>query len=357
MKTEITAFDLHFLVQELQPLANERLDKTYVLDERDLLLTFSNKLLVQAAPGRLWTPLTKPATPEQIHPFAAQLRKLIGNSKVTKVEQVCSERILALHVARSEKPFTLYLEIFGRGNAVLCDGQNTVVTALATNNRVQRKQPYQLPESIDTFHLSEHDFALRFSQSTDNVSKTLAVQFGLGKTLAEELCVRTGIPATDKATPEHAKDIYPVLQQLLRQKLAPQIILDDSIVNDATPVPFQCMANRKRENIASFGQALARLFALPAAAVREQKLSPLTQQLQKVETMIALQQKRLNELQQKAIEEHRRGEWMYEHYQEVKKLLTDIAEAKKTLSWKEIKQKFPRIKEINEATGDITVDF
>jgi len=356
-KTEITAFDLSFLVRELQTLVNGRLDKIYVLEDRGFLLSFGNKTLLQVEPGKCWTPLEKPEMPEQIHPFAAQLRKLIGNSKVLKVEQVCSERILALRVLRSEKEFTLYLEIFGRGNVVLCNAQNAVITALALNNRVQRKQAYQLPESADTFHLEEQDFALKFSQSTDNVSKTLAVQFGLGKTLADELCVRSGVSPADKATPEHAKDVYPLLKKLLAGESKPQLIYDDSILIDATPLSFDCYANKKRENTPNFGQALARIFATPAAAVKEQKLAPVNKQLKKIETMIAMQQKSLAQLEQKAIEEHKNGEYIYEHYQEIKQLLADVVEAKKTMSWKDVKQKFSKIKELNEATGDITVEL
>jgi len=357
MKSEITAFDLHFLAKELQSLANEWLDKIYILEKRGILLTFGNKAIIQATPGKIWAPSAKPETPDRIHPFAAQLRKLIGNSKVNKIEQICSERILSIQVLRSNKNLVLYLELFARGNAVLCDAQGIVMAALATNQRVRKGQPYALPESTDTFHLSEHDFALRFSQSADNASKTLAVQLGLGRTLAEELCVRTGTPATDKATPEHAKDIYPELMKILGQQPKPQIILENSIVIDATPVPFDIYANKKRENVEKFGEALARVFAVPASAVKEQKLAPMQQQLKKIGTMISMQQKNLAELEAKATEEHKKGEYMYEHYQEIKQLLTDIIEAKKTMSWKEVKQKFAQIKEINEATGDVVVEI
>jgi predicted ribosome quality control (RQC) complex YloA/Tae2 family protein len=356
-KTEITAFELAFLVRELQPLVGERLDKFYVLDDRAVLLSFGNKTLLQADPGRCWTPIDRPETPSQIHPFAAQMRKFIGNGKIAKLEQVCSERILALHILRSDKEFILYLEIFGRGNAILCDHAGTVINALALNTRVARKSAYQLPESLDTFHLSEQDFALRFAQSTDNVSKTLAVQFGLGKVVAEELCVRSGVAATDNATPEHAKDLYSLLKLLLAQPLKPQLIYDGSILADVTPIALDSFANRKRENVERFGAALARVFAVPASAVKEQKLSPVTKHLQKVEAMIAAQQKNLLELERKAAEEHQKGEYIYEHYQEIKQLLTDVLEAKKTMSWKEVKAKFPKILELNEATADMTVDL
>ena len=357
MKTEITAFDLAFLTRELQALVGEWLDKTYILGDRGFLITFGNKTMLQATPSSCWIPVTKPETPEKIHPFAARLRKLIGNSKVLTIEQVCSERILAVRVRRSEKEYVLYLEIFGRGNIILCDATNIVLAALAMNNRVQRDQAYKLPESIDTFHMDEREFALKFAQSTDNASKTLAVQFGLGKTLAEELCVRSGVSASETATPQHAQEMHLALKKLLSQESKPQLIHDNSILLDVTPIPFDCYANKKRENVQSFGQALARIFAVPAAAVKEQKLVPMQKKLQKIETMIALQQKNLAVLEQKAVQEHKTGEYLYEHYQEVKQLLADIVEAKKTLSWKEVKAKFKQIQELNEATGDVTVDI
>jgi len=357
MKTEITSFDLKFLVKELEPLANERLDKAYILEERGILLTFGTKTLLQAEPGKCWTPVSKPITPEKIHPFAAQLRKLIGNSRIIRIEQVCSERIMAIHVTRSENEFILYLEVFGRGNVVLCDGKDIVITALAINERVQRGKTYQLPKSTDTFHLDSREFRDKFMESKENISKTLAVQFGLGKVFAEELCVRCGIPASEPVKEEHADDIFRVLHDLLAKKISPQLIYEGSIIADATPIPFDCYASKKRENVDSFGGALDRIFAMPAEALKEQKLAPTSKQLQKVETMISVQQKNLAQLEQKVGEERRKGEYIYEHYQEIKKLLDEVVEAKKKLSWKEVKQKFPQILDINEATGDITVEI
>ncbi|MEM4254046.1 MAG: NFACT family protein [Candidatus Woesearchaeota archaeon] len=355
-KTEITAFDLHFLTQELQPLIGERLDKIYVIKEREILITFGNKKMIQFKPGKIWTPMQKPATPEQIHPFAAQLRKIIGNSKVERLEQVCSERILALTLSRSGKKFALYIEIFGRGNIVLCDESNIVISALALNERVQRKQTYQLPKSTDTFHLEEKQFAEKMLQSKENISKTLAVQFGLGKTIAEELCVRCGIPSAEQVKEEHAHEIYHELHKMLEQKTSAQLIFDNNIPIDATPIQFQIYASKKRENIDRFGDALDRLFALPAEAIKEQKTAPLQEKLKKIETMIKMQEQNLARLQEKAEEERKKGEYIYEHYQEINKLLSDIIEAKKKLSWKEIKAKFSQIKEINEATGEVIVE-
>jgi len=356
MKTEITAFDLHFLLTELQPLVGKRLDKIYILENRGVLTTFGSKAMIQAEPGRIWIPLNKPAAPEQIHPFAAQLRRIIGNSKVERIEQVCSERILAIHLARSGKRFVLILEIFGRGNVVLCDETNIVIAALALNERVQRGQAYVLPKGTDTFHMDEKQFAEKLLQSKDNISKTLAVQFGLGKTLAEELCVRCGISAQEKPTAEHADELYHELHRMLSQTPAAQLVYEGSILADATPIPFQCYAAKKRENIEGFGAALARIFALPAEAVKEQKTAPVQEKLKKIETMIRMQEQSLAMLEQKAEEERKKGEYIYEHYQEVSKLLSEITEAKKELSWKEVKAKFPQIKEINEATGDVIVE-
>lgn len=357
MKTEITAFDLYFLAKQLQKLVGERLEKFHVLDERKILMSFTSKTLLQAEPGKIWTPLTKPETPEKIHPFAALVRKNIGNSRIVKIEQVCSERILALHAERSNRHYVLYLEVFARGNAILCDANHTVIGALATNNRVQKAQTYQLPEGTDTFHMDEKTFAKKFVQSTENVSKTLAVQFGLGRTLAEELCVRCGIPANDKVSEEHAHETYHALQEMLKQEPSPQLVYDNSILIDATPIPFQLHAGRKRENVEDFGKALAMVFSLPATAVREQKLEPVKKQVDRINTMITLQQQNLAKLENEAETARKKAEYIYENYQLVKQLLSDIIEAKKKLSWKEIKEKFKQVREINEATGDITIDL
>ena len=356
MKTEITAFDLAFLTKALQTLIGERLEKIYILEDRGLLLTIGKKF-VQAAPGKLWTPITKPETPDQIHPFAAHLRKKIGNSKITKIEQVCSERILAIHVMRSETPYVLYLELFARGNVVLCDKDTIVISSLTKGPRIQPNRAYVLPKSIDTFHLDENYFVEDFMESKENASKTLAVEFGLGKVLAEELCLRCGLPTDATKSEDRAHELHQALRKMLGQKPSPQLVSDKGILIDATPVPFQSYANKKRENIDNFGQALARIFEIPATAAKEQKLAPVQKQLQKIDTMIAIQEKSLTGLESKAAEERKKGEYMYEHYQEINQLLTEITEAKKKMSWKEVKAKFKQIKEINEATGDIIVEI
>ena len=61
-----------------------------------------------------------------------------------------------------------------------------------------------------------------------------------------------------------------------------------------------------------------------------------------------------------AKQSQRTGELIYENYQLVKDILTQIQEARKKYTWQEIKQKLKDhdiIKEVNEKTGELILEL
>ena len=73
-----------------------------------------------------------------------------------------------------------------------------------------------------------------------------------------------------------------------------------------------------------------------------------------------MQEAKIIELQKSADENQRKGEAIYEKYQLAFSILEEIKKARKTHSWKEIKEKLKGhkiIKEVNEKTGEIVLDI
>ena len=76
--------------------------------------------------------------------------------------------------------------------------------------------------------------------------------------------------------------------------------------------------------------------------------------------MIALQEKSVKKLEKDAIENQRKGELVYEHYQELKEILEELNKAKAKFSLQEIKAKLQghsKIKDVNPKTSDVIVEI
>ena len=65
-------------------------------------------------------------------------------------------------------------------------------------------------------------------------------------------------------------------------------------------------------------------------------------------------------LERSSEENKRKGEFIYENYEQIKNILTEIIKAKEKFSWKDIKEKLKGhkvIKQVNEKEGKITVEL
>ena len=95
------------------------------------------------------------------------------------------------------------------------------------------------------------------------------------------------------------------------------------------------------------------------ALQKAKKLLPFTKEKKKWER-IAYSQKLIISSLEKAVDENRRkGELLYEHYQELEEALRAIKKAKEKLSWKEIKEKLKGnklVKDILEKERKIIVE-
>jgi len=80
-------------------------------------------------------------------------------------------------------------------------------------------------------------------------------------------------------------------------------------------------------------------------------------QIEKINRMIEMQKKNMSKLEKNIKENQKKGEYIYENYQEFHKLISAIIELRKTLSWKEIKQKIPQVKDLDEATQSVILEI
>jgi len=129
-RMELTALDVHYLVQELQQLTDAKVEKVYQsqTDRKDILLQMYlrewPKLFLRVqAPGLVCLEEEKPAYPQVPPAFAMFLRKYLVGARLQKAEQIGFDRIVKLAFTGKHES-ELILELLPPGNIImLADGK------------------------------------------------------------------------------------------------------------------------------------------------------------------------------------------------------------------------------------------
>jgi predicted ribosome quality control (RQC) complex YloA/Tae2 family protein len=369
MKTEISSLDLHFLTKEFQSLVGGKIDKIYQKkdDKKDLLFRFhvtseGKKLLRFRLPGLIYLTETKEDYPETPPGYCMFLRKYLGNARLSSIEQRGFERILHLTFEKKTQAGTetyhLIVELFSKGNMILCDHEMKIKNPLEnqhwTGREIRPKQPYGYPPaSIDTPRLGEDEFiTIMAASNKESIVKALAIDFALGGEYAEEVINRAGM---QKETPPSkiitadGKKIFYSFQSMLKEHIKP-VISKGRIF----PFPFKEAVIDQRFN--TFSEALDSTFTKPY----EKQEHEHQEKIDKVELILKEQTQKLEGYSTSASDNQRKGELIYEHYQEIKTILEDIRAMHKKHDWKTIKEKYKGhalVKDIDEKTGNVIVEL
>jgi predicted ribosome quality control (RQC) complex YloA/Tae2 family protein len=376
MKSEITSLDLHYLVKEFQNLVGAKVDKFYeqAEDKKEFLLAFhkpgAGKLMLRIhLPGLAYLTDYKQTFPDTPPGFCMFLRKHLASARIKEVRQKGFDRVLEIVFDTKEGIRILICELFSKGNMVLVDEEHKIKGLLESQNwearTVRGGAKYEYPPSqADTPNIGEEQIKEIISKSKmDLIVKTFAVDFGLGGLYAEELCKRAVI-GNDKKTLDNneIKKIHAALQGLFNEEIKANKTNDEL-------VPFYLAAadaepgagSAGRIDYPSFSNALDENLSAKAMNAADDKVVKEKETKQdKTRVVIEKQEQRLKELEQSIAENQRKGELIYEHYQEVKELLDNINSDRKKMSWEELKKKYKNeklIKEIDDKNGKVIVEF
>ena len=370
MKKELSNVEIKYLVDEFQQLKDSKVEKVYQPDKKDLLFSFhvpriGKKMLRIILPGFIWLTETKPDMPEKIHGFCSFLRKYLTNARLREIKQIESERIIQLDFETKEEKYALIIELFGKGNIILCKDKKIIqpLSIQKWKDRIIKKgEEYTFPsKEHNPFKISFAKFKKLIEDSKETMSKTLAVQLGIGGTYAEEVCLRTGIrKTTKKITAQEIKKMHEMLLSLLKQKIEPAVVFENNEILDIVPFKLELYAEKRQEPFKNYSKALDSILSKDIGKEELKEVSDkFGKKIGKIETRLKLQKENLEKQKKQAKEFQEKGEKIYEKYQELQTLLSEINKMRKTMSWKEIKEKLKGIKyikQINEKTGEIVIE-
>jgi len=378
MKTEISSLELHFLLKELEPLAGGKIEQIYQVGKEEFVLqlhiTGLGKRIVRIILGKImYVASHKGEMPEKPPGFCLYLRKKLKNARLRSVSQLGFERIVEFVFETKEAQFKLVVELFSKGNIILCNGDGVILSVLEAqewkDRIVKPKELYKYPKKdFDFLQMSESDFSAMLDKSDkESLVKSLAIDLGLGGIYAEELCSMSGVDKKIKPnqlTDKEKQSIYSSSREMIGKAISPVVIFEDAekaVVKDVVPFMLDAYKTLLSNTYQSINESLDVVFTekLDKTAIDSAVKASKTK-ADKIRMMVSQQTMRMEGLEKAEKENQRKAELIYENYMLVSPILSEINSIRKTISWEEIKKRFKDhkiIKDINEKTGEITVEL
>ena len=370
MKTELTSLDLYYLVKEFQILVGARIDKIYEQEEdrNEFLFIFHKsgvgKLMLRFnLPGLAYLTDYKQIFPDTPPGFCVFLRKHLASARIKEIRQKGFERILEIVFTTREGTRTLICELFSKGNMILVDEEYKIRGLFKPQNWQARtirggiKYEYP-PEQVNTLSLSKEQIKnIILKSKKDSIVKTLAIDLGLGGLYAEELCKRAKITKEKKKLDEkELKKLFKELKGMFNDKVKANKVNDELV-----PFELALFEHKEKEYFKSFNKALDNVLTEKVVKEVEARVVKEKQSKEdKVKLILEKQKERIKALEKSITDNQRKGELIYEHYNELKELLEQINLDRKKMKWEELKKKYKKnklIKDIDEKKGLIILDI
>ena len=211
----------------------------------------------------------KKIEPIEPNKMLRRLRSDLLRAKLTKIEQIGTERIAYFTFTNFEKELTLIVEFFGDGNIILCNEERKIL-ALLHSIDVRHRQlrvglEYAPPpeDGVDVLNLTKESFRELFS--TSGIGKTIGRGLGLPKKYVEEIIRLSGIDPkkpSNEVTDGEFEALYEIITSTLSKVTQgphdPSVIIEDD-VHDAYPIRFSD-DNLNAKKVDSFNEGLDIVF-------------------------------------------------------------------------------------------------
>ncbi len=350
---EVADLEYYYLAKEMnEKLSGCRIKKVFQISENAFKINVAgangkHEMLIKLPEYATLTSreIAAPKTPSN---FSMLLRKQLSNGIIACVKQHDFERIIEIEVGAGEMMRKLILELFSKGNIIICNDKE-IITALYRKeewkSRVIRKGiKYEYPPAkISPFDAKPEHLGLN---SKNTIMAGVLSQVSLGPKYLEEAFARVGInPAMKVELSDNEK-------QCLHQAIL-EVCSEGTFImylKDGAPTDYAVCNLSKYKNyehkIFDSAAELIDAFYSPAETSASDETS------EKKDEIIAHQfAERLNALKFEAQLSRAKGDCIYEHFSEIEELVEEIRALRKkgmndTEINKLIDKKFPGMRAI-----------
>jgi predicted ribosome quality control (RQC) complex YloA/Tae2 family protein len=358
MQRQLSSFDIYVIVSELQYLIDYNIEKIYQLSREEIVIKLKNlknkdKKALYIKIGEFISLTNKQfETPLKPTNFAMTLRKYLTNGRISKISQFEFDRIIEIKINKKNIIFTLIIEFFSKGNIILINNEQKIISTLITQHWSHRKikinEKYSPPPSqINPFKLNQKRFSELIKESKADIVRTLATTINLSGLIAEEICINIPIDKNKKISEineEEIEKIYSELKKFLKlfinKKFEPVLIYKNSELIDVIPFKFKIYKNLKFEKVDSIIQSFEKIIKFEKKGL--DKLKKNDELIGKLKRRIIQQTKNIENLNEKIEEKKIEGDIIYLNYDKCESILNEISEILT------LKNKENEIKKIND---------
>jgi len=347
-----SSFDVHIIVEELKSeydIIGMKVDKVYKIgDEIRIKLYGKGRKDLILKPGKAMFATAYPKmAPQKPSGFAMQLRKYLGGLRIMDIEQIGFDRLARLSFGlyggedkEDVIKYYLILEMFGDGNLILTDHEDSIIGVLHAQNwstrSLKAKETYEPPPAMmspynaDMSELVDSDY---------EIVKLIATKMNIGGMYAEEICLRGGVNKKD-TQPDIIK-VENGINALINLPKSPAVV-------NGKIVPFDLMINagKKRQEFKSLNEAADEVYGKKEMEeIATKQVSKKEKQMDRLDRILRSQIETVDNYSKKAEKGQMMGDLIFENYQTIEMLLTTLHKAVKSLGWKEVNK---RLKESDD---------
>ena len=310
----LTSLEYSFLLNELKKIFGKYFTKVYQVAENKFRFKFGD-IEITCEPGvRLNISKYIEQGEGEAKGFVRAIREELENKRVKDVYQQNKDRIIVIEFEREE--LKLIFEMFGKGNIILVKGEETIAAMKEEewSDRVIKKgEKYNFPKS----NVAENIETV-ISEKYIIVSM---MQLPLGKEYAKEALIRCSIDEKkqgSKLTNDEIKCIEKEIHEIVKSAKPYGFYENKELVNYGL-TEFKAYEALEKKEFETFSELLEEYYMKQ----REDR----NEELEKLQFRLDEQTKKLEEMKNEETEYKKIGDYLYENYEEIEKILNTAKES------------------------------
>jgi len=355
MKQEMSSVDIKYIVEELKSLEGARVDKIYHDGDQiriKLHVTGEGRkdLIIEAGKRIHLTTYIKEA-PQQPSSFTMLLRKYLSGLRLESLEQHDFDRIVKLKIGE----YTLIAELFRKGNIILIDKDNIIISAMRyeefKDRVIKPKHEYKLPPARENpIDISWERFKELISSQELEIVRALARNLNMGGLYAEEILLRAGIEKTKKAnelSEEELRNIFDRMKEVFNSPKKPNIVYKSEMPIDVLPIELKWYEGYEKKFFETFSEALDEYFGrILIESAKIERTKKLQDKKRGLEITLKKQEEMIKGFEKQMQENQEIGDLIYANFTFVENLLRELSRAVENLGWEEFKKRIEEGKKL-----------
>ncbi|HEU5446266.1 MAG TPA: ribosome rescue protein RqcH [Nitrososphaeraceae archaeon] len=265
---ELSGIELYYLVNKINSKVSSGFYVSNIssITKNSILLKLHHPIepdiMLMVSTKGIWLTNKKYKQVEE-NQFAKTLSKEIERARISSISQPGSERIFLLHfVNRDDKVRILIVEIFGKGNIILCDESMKILWILnpveVRHRTLNTGSDYVFPPSRgeDVLHITVESMMIKTSPLPEDIEvvKWLGKSTSLPRKYVEEILFQSGNTTkfANQLSNRDIEIIYEKTKEITDKVLdeknhEPSVIMDKmGVAIDASPISMSKEANAKK---------------------------------------------------------------------------------------------------------------